>query len=185
MSFGENLKYYRNLARYTQKELAQLVDVGLSTYNKYEKNEYQPKFDTLLRICDVLEVSPNELLGYKKQPITLTSLGFEIVSENNDDTTTLRRQIYKYDEKFSIIAESVIFTLENKYIEIILRDIEEKCNEARNIAYESNTDYELAQQLLKYFSVVQFKKEDCITNEIANCSANQYIKLVQSLLNPT
>lgn len=183
MSFGENLKYYRNLARYTQKELAQLVDVGLSTYNKYEKNEYQPKFDTLLKICDILEVSPNELLGYKKQPITLNSLGFEIVSENSDGTTTLRSKIYKYNEKFSVIADSAIFTLENKYIEIILRDIENQCNEARNLAYE-NTDYQLAQQLLKYFSVVQFKKEDCTIDEIANCSANQYIKLVQSLLNP-
>lgn len=183
MAFGENLKYYRNLARYTQKELAQLIDVGLSTYSKYEKNEYQPKFDTLLKICDVLEVSPNELLGYKKKPITLDSLGFEIVSENNDGTTTLRRKIYKYDEKFSFIAESAIFTLENKYIEAMLQNIEEQCNEARNLAYTDNADYELAQQLLKYFSVVQFKKEECPVDEIVNCSANQYVKLVQSLLN--
>ena len=41
MSFGEKLKYYRKINRYSQKQLANELGIALSTYGKYETNEYQ------------------------------------------------------------------------------------------------------------------------------------------------
>ncbi len=35
-AFGERLKHMRNQKRWTQKELAAMVDIGHSQFNKYE-----------------------------------------------------------------------------------------------------------------------------------------------------
>ena len=86
MSFGEKLKYYRKISRYSQKQLANELGIALSTYGKYETNEYQPKFDTLINICDKLNISPNDLLEYDKYNIKITDYGLKIVEINEEYT---------------------------------------------------------------------------------------------------
>lgn len=64
MSFQENLKYYREKAGYKQaKDFAKVLDIPYSTYIGYEVRNREPKYQTLCKIADLLNVSTDELLG--------------------------------------------------------------------------------------------------------------------------
>lgn len=71
MAFQENLKYYREKNGYTAKELAELIDIPYSTYLNYEKinqgRRTEPRYDTLCKIANILQVTTDELLGYSQR----------------------------------------------------------------------------------------------------------------------
>ena len=67
MSFQENLKYYREKSGYkTAKDFANTLGIPPNTYVGYEVRGREPKFDTLCKIADLLEVSTDDLLGRKE-----------------------------------------------------------------------------------------------------------------------
>ncbi len=61
--FSDNLKALRKKKGFTQEELAVRINVVRQTVSKWEKGLSVPDADMLLRICEVLEVSAEELLG--------------------------------------------------------------------------------------------------------------------------
>lgn len=64
MSFQENLRYYREKAGYKQaKDFAKVLDVPYPTYVGYESQGREPKYETLCKIADLLQVSTDDLLG--------------------------------------------------------------------------------------------------------------------------
>lgn len=64
MSFQENLKYFREKAGYKQaKDFAKVLDIPYPTYVGYESQGREPKYQTLCKIADLLNVSTDELLG--------------------------------------------------------------------------------------------------------------------------
>ena len=84
-NFNVNLKKIREKKGLTAKEVA--IDLGIpyTTYLKYE-GVGEPRYDTLIKIADYLNVSIDELLGYtpneyEKTKEFLESLGIT-VSEN-------------------------------------------------------------------------------------------------------
>ena len=112
MSFGEKLKYYRKMNRYSQKQLANELGIALSTYGKYETNEYQPKFDTLINICRKLSVTPNDLLEFNDSYVNFSYLGFQIVN-SIDETIRIKldTNIFNYSNT-DIYFEPVVFCKE-------------------------------------------------------------------------
>ena len=60
MSFHENLRYYREKAGYTTKELANLLNISANTYAGYEIREREPKYQMLCKIADLLNISTDE-----------------------------------------------------------------------------------------------------------------------------
>lgn len=66
MSFQENLRHYREQAGYSAKEFAEVLKIPPNTYVGYEVRGREPKFDTLCKIADLLEVSTDDLLGRKE-----------------------------------------------------------------------------------------------------------------------
>ena len=80
MSFHENLRYYREKAGYSTKELANLLGITANTYAGYEIREREPKYKTLCKIADLLQISTDDLLGR-----TTNILG------NKDDYILLKR----------------------------------------------------------------------------------------------
>ena len=67
MSFiGEQIKKYRNIKGMTQQEIADALgeSSGRVIYN-WEKGIGRPDCDKLARLCDLLEVSADELIGCK------------------------------------------------------------------------------------------------------------------------
>ena len=50
----------------TQKELAEKLGINPSTVSKYMRLDKYPSLDTFANICEVLDISADEILGLKK-----------------------------------------------------------------------------------------------------------------------
>lgn len=62
-SFAKRLKALRIAAGYdTSREFCDEIGVKEGTYNRYERGETEPNFETLIRICQVLNTDPTFLL---------------------------------------------------------------------------------------------------------------------------
>ncbi|MFM1816421.1 MAG: Helix-turn-helix domain [Pseudomonadota bacterium] len=68
----------------TARSLAQELGIDENRYTRYERAEVEPDLDLLVRISEVLEITPNDLLGVFSQPDTET--GFAEV-----DTRTMAK----------------------------------------------------------------------------------------------
>lgn len=65
-SFGENLKYFRTLARLSQRALGGLLGFSARTISDWECGNTEPNVDTIKRLAKVLNVSYEELFDYGK-----------------------------------------------------------------------------------------------------------------------
>jgi len=64
MSFlGESIQTIRKHRKMKQQELADAIGINMQSLSKIERGVNYPTFDTLEKIMDVLEVTPNELLS--------------------------------------------------------------------------------------------------------------------------
>ena len=63
---GDRIKKLRRKNNWTQKDLANILDVSPSTIGMYEQNRREPDNDLLLKISQVLNVSLDRLLGNTK-----------------------------------------------------------------------------------------------------------------------
>lgn len=62
-AFGDRLKTMRKQKRWTQKELAGMLDIGLSQFNKYECGLHIPPAEKLIELSRLLDTSVDYLLG--------------------------------------------------------------------------------------------------------------------------
>ena len=58
-----NLRKARKAANFTQEQLAKALGVNRATVSKYETGEISPSVDQLIKICNILDVSFEELIG--------------------------------------------------------------------------------------------------------------------------
>lgn len=61
--FGQRLREMRIKNNYTQQNMADLLNVALRSYQKYEQGERSPSYALLVQIGDLLDVSLDYLLG--------------------------------------------------------------------------------------------------------------------------
>ena len=61
MSFGSRFKAARERASLSQQKLADKLNVTDGTISNYEKGVAYPRWDTINKICDILNVDPNYL----------------------------------------------------------------------------------------------------------------------------
>ena len=64
MNFSESLSKHRKSAGISQEKLADMLGVSRQAVSKWETGETQPEMANLLAICKILNITPNELLGY-------------------------------------------------------------------------------------------------------------------------
>ena len=62
-SFGKRLKQLRKQKRWTQKELAAMVNIGFSQFNKYECGLHIPPAEKLIELARLLDTSVDYLLS--------------------------------------------------------------------------------------------------------------------------
>lgn len=60
--FNDRLRYCRMKRKYTQQKMADMLDISLNAYQKYEQAERSPSLDTLVKIADILDVPTDYLL---------------------------------------------------------------------------------------------------------------------------
>ena len=61
----ERLRYVLKVKQISQKELAQKLGVNPSTISKYMRLDKYPSLDTFANICEILDVSADDILGLK------------------------------------------------------------------------------------------------------------------------
>ncbi|MBK7418430.1 MAG: helix-turn-helix transcriptional regulator [Nitrospira sp.] len=62
------LKEWREKRGLTVRGLGELSGVHYVSIVKMESGKLDPQISTLLRLCDALRISPNQLLGVARQP---------------------------------------------------------------------------------------------------------------------
>lgn len=62
--FAKNFKKYRLLNEFSQIELANLLNIRQQTISEWENGRNKPSVDQLLRICELFNITPNQILGY-------------------------------------------------------------------------------------------------------------------------
>ena len=69
--FGDHLRELRkNNTNYNQEKIAELLDISRSTYTYYETGKTEPSQETLLKLCNILNVDFNTLLGVQSDSDT-------------------------------------------------------------------------------------------------------------------
>lgn len=66
MDYIQNLRKIRTDRGWSQVELSKAIGLGGSTYGLYETYQRKLDVDTLLKLCEVLQVTPNEVLGFEE-----------------------------------------------------------------------------------------------------------------------
>ena len=77
----EQLQILRKNKGLTQEETANIFEVKLSTYQKYERDAISPPYDTLIKIADFYDVTTDYLLGREPAPNPFADLGLSAASE--------------------------------------------------------------------------------------------------------
>lgn len=62
-TFGENLKEEMKARKITQTKMAKILNISQVSVGYYIKGEREPSISTIRKICEILEVTPNELFG--------------------------------------------------------------------------------------------------------------------------
>lgn len=61
--FNKRLRLLRMKNKFTQQNMADILNIALNTYQKYEQAERSPSFDGLVKIADIFNVPTDFLLG--------------------------------------------------------------------------------------------------------------------------
>lgn len=93
MTFGERLIYARNMRGYSQKALAELLDITPTRLNYWEKDKRQPDVLMVWKIISALRISGNWLIG-EEGNIEIETASAEQSSEGDIQKTRL---IKNYD----------------------------------------------------------------------------------------
>lgn len=62
---GQNLLRYRKAAGLTQEELAEAANLSARAYADIERGSVSARLDSLLKICDALGITPDDVLTEK------------------------------------------------------------------------------------------------------------------------
>lgn len=84
VDLGQRLFEYRKSKHLSQEEVAEQLNVTRQTISKWETNQSTPDFDKIMPICNLYNISADELItGVKK----------EVTSDNNIDEQIMRKRL--------------------------------------------------------------------------------------------
>ena len=64
-AFGEHLRNLRKIrTNYSQQQMADLINVGRSTYTYYETGKSEPNYQNLKKLARIFNIDVNTLLDY-------------------------------------------------------------------------------------------------------------------------
>lgn len=90
MEFNQNLAALRKSKNLSQEEIADRLGVSRQAISKWENGQALPETANIIKLCEILGVTPNELLGYENnaaQPVE--------ENLNNEEKETVKKKWYK------------------------------------------------------------------------------------------
>ena len=85
---GLNIKNCRNRMKLTQAQLAEIVDLSTNHISHIENGSSKMSLDTLIDICNALNVSPNEILWGAYNLLSDPTASTDIDSQNLSNTSS-------------------------------------------------------------------------------------------------
>ena len=79
MNIGEKLLTLRKSKNLSQEEVAEKLNVTRQTVSKWETDQSMPDFDKIKPLCELFEITPNELIS---ENIETTNEGIEVQDKN-------------------------------------------------------------------------------------------------------
>lgn len=70
MEFYENLSALRKAKGLSQEDMAEKLGVSRQAISKWENGLTSPEMANIAGICEILEVTPNKLMGFQDEPVT-------------------------------------------------------------------------------------------------------------------
>lgn len=93
MTLGNRLYEMRKEKGLSQEKAAEVLGVTRQTISKWETDQSTPDFDKILPLCELYEISTEELLTGKKQDCTYNN-------ENTNSNNTADNE-YNFDDRFN------------------------------------------------------------------------------------
>ena len=62
---NQNIKNFRAFRRMTQEELAKQIGKTKNVISNWERGDNSPDVDTVVKLCKVLSVTPNQMFGWE------------------------------------------------------------------------------------------------------------------------
>lgn len=59
------LKEYRRMAKMTQQEVAEMLNITQSGYSLWELGKRLPDSKQIIKLCEIFKCSPNDLFGFR------------------------------------------------------------------------------------------------------------------------
>lgn len=140
-----NLRAARKAANFTQEQLATKLGVNRATISKYENGEISPSVDQLIRICSILDVSFEELIGDEprmrpseihqsmKLDDYIRALGYEFYGEYPDVDSDTWLCVDNNKKKLYLLLPSDVSALEKSLHDYAKYQIAELLNNANEI----------------------------------------------------
>ena len=85
---GEAIRKQRKIKGLTLNELGEKMGISGSLVGQYERGVVNPKYETIIRFADALNVEPRDLLGRAFTDVVNPEI--ERLARNADDTTETR-----------------------------------------------------------------------------------------------
>ena len=101
---GKRLKELRTSMGLTQKQLGDLANVTKVSICGYEKGNRTPNIETLMDIANILNTTPNYLLGSEVSARVMEDEEEYTVSISSDDVKILK-ELKKYPELYNMIKD--------------------------------------------------------------------------------
>lgn len=129
MQFNERIKEQRQKLRYTQKELAEKVNVSPQVISNWERGYTSPSPDDIKKLSTVLQTSTDYLLGKSNNPeITIN----KNKAENKKDAESIATSNMSRDELIDDILKKAIELDEDDlkmFIQFLERLVEKSSSE--------------------------------------------------------
>ena len=117
MDLGEKLYELRKSKNLTQDDVAEKLNVTRQTVSKWETNQSTPDFDKIMPLCELYEISPNELLQFNNDEID-DEKEFDI-DETKKHLFTSGKNDYENMSKMQIKQKSASIVSTSVFIYII------------------------------------------------------------------
>ena len=65
MNIGENIRRLREEKGFTQEKVAEQLNVLFQAVSSWERDEYKPDFDNLIKLAEILDVSVSVIVEEK------------------------------------------------------------------------------------------------------------------------
>ncbi len=157
LEIGKKMKAARTEAGISQREMAKKLDLGASSYSNYENGYSEPPVEIVLKFCDLINISFEDLLG-QKVPVR-KSFEIETFSDLLSVLIDLDRQGIPVKLKTSYIQEEnqlvahLEFDISSPQLASVIPDWNKKHDQLENGIIDADEYQKWLDEELRIFNV--------------------------------